>query len=252
MARCNARTSACAIGSWRCAVSLCASPKTVEPCIRTQPTGTSSRTAAARARRSACSIPARSCAVGVPLRNRARPLPAPPGEGDLVPLGPDDDDIPGSVRPLELLHRQRVLQATLDHPLDGARPVDRIVPLGAEELLRGIAHLQGEPLGGEHLLEPAQLELDDLPELDAAELAEDDHLIDAVEKLGAELLAELLPHRRFDLGPRLLVRLGPRLEDVVAPDVARNDDDGVPKAAPPSRPVETPSSSCGATSGATT
>src|SRR3954471_9263754 len=63
-----ARTSAWAVGSRRCTVSLCASASVSPSATTTAPTGTSSRTDAARARRSAACIPVRSLGEGVPLR----------------------------------------------------------------------------------------------------------------------------------------------------------------------------------------
>ena len=51
---------------------------------------------------------------------------------------------------------------------------------------------------------------------------EDDHLVHAVQELGAEVAAELLPHP-------VLGRFGAQLLDPVAPDVAGHDDDGVPE-----------------------
>src|SRR4051812_26457263 len=118
-------------------VSLWASPSTSPSAITTAPTGTSSRTEAARARRRAASIPTRSPGDGVPLRtsqlghHRARRL------GSLEPEPVSVASPPNGVSVVEVppqqLEGDRVLQPPLDHSLEWARPIDRVVSLGGEE-----------------------------------------------------------------------------------------------------------------------
>src|SRR4051794_30744075 len=118
-------------------VSLCASPSTSPSAITTAPTGTSSRTEAARARRRAASIPARSLGEGVPLRtgqlgnHRARGLDSLEPEPVSVALRPNNVALVEI--PFQKLERDGILQQALDHPLEGTRPVDRIVTFGRQQ-----------------------------------------------------------------------------------------------------------------------
>src|SRR6476620_603307 len=103
-------------------VSLWASPSTSPSLITTAPTGISSRTEAARARRRAASIPAKSLGDGVPLRtgqlgnHLARRLDSVESEPVSVAFHPN------SVTLMEVsfqkLERDGVLQQPLDHPLE--------------------------------------------------------------------------------------------------------------------------------------
>src|SRR5919112_223707 len=136
-ARCNASSSAWAVGSRRCTVSLYASANTSPSAITTAPTGTSSRTEAARANRRAASIPARSLGDGVPLRTGhlgncgRRGIQPPEREPVAVPLHPDG--IALVEVPLQQLQRDRILQQPLDHPLERTSAVYRIVALLGEQ-----------------------------------------------------------------------------------------------------------------------
>ncbi len=70
--------------------------------------------------------------------------------------------------------------------------------------------------------EVSELDLDDTAEVFARELVEDDHVVDAVQELGAERLVELGFDLLVELFARALV-----VEDAMAADVGRHDDDGV-------------------------
>src|SRR5690606_11781093 len=110
-------------------VSLCASPMTSPSCMITAPTGTSSRTEAARASRSACSMPVRSAGDGVPLRTdrlgeRRQPL-----EHEVISVAGDPYGIALVIASLEQLERDRILQQPLNYPLQRSRAVHRVVAL---------------------------------------------------------------------------------------------------------------------------
>src|SRR3954452_5642725 len=150
-------------------VSLCASPSTSPSAITTAPTGTSSRTEAARARRRAASIPAKSLGDGVPLRtgqlghHRARRL------GSLKPEPVSVAFHPDSVALVEVsfqeLERNGVLQQPLDHPLEWTRPIDRVVPFSRQKRLGLRRELQREVTLSQHPLQPLQLQVDDLHQI---------------------------------------------------------------------------------------
>src|SRR5688572_24149112 len=136
IACCRASISACAVGSLRCTVSLCASARTSPSATITAPTGTSSRTEAARARRSAACIPVRSLGEGVPLRTRhlrdggrVHQL-----QRVAVPLHPDGISFPEG--PFQQLERDPVLELALDDPLERPGAVHRIVALLRQQLAR--------------------------------------------------------------------------------------------------------------------
>src|SRR5688500_6497781 len=109
--------------------------------MMTAPTGTSPRRAAARARRSAASMPARSAGDGVPLRTHRLGRASSHGSGSrhareleaaIADVHPND--VPLLVASFQQLERDRILEQPLDHPLERTGAVDRIVALVGEEL----------------------------------------------------------------------------------------------------------------------
>src|SRR3954449_6459998 len=127
-ARCSASSSACAVGSRRCTVSLWASPRISPSAMITAPTGTSSRTEAARARRSAACIPVKSLGDGVPLRTGALGDRGALGQPQVVAFAGHPHRIALMEGAFEHLQGDGVLQLALDHPLERAGAVPRIVP----------------------------------------------------------------------------------------------------------------------------
>src|SRR5918992_5446474 len=103
-----------------------------------------------------------------------------------------DDDL-GAVRDLALQDHlaHRVLDHALQDALQGARAERRVVArLG--ELVEGSGRELDADLALGHLLpEALDLDLDDLAHVLALELVEDDDLVDSVEELWAEDLAQL-------------------------------------------------------------
>src|SRR3972149_5417861 len=97
---------------------------------------------------------------------------------------------------LEQPHGQLVLQPLLDDPLERPRAVHRIVTLLSESLAGRVGEFQCHLAILEHMTQPSQLDLDDLSNLFTGEGAEDDHFIDAVEKLGPQVATKLLHHPR--------------------------------------------------------
>src|SRR6185437_8183263 len=120
-------------------VSLCASASVSPSATITAPIGTSSRTAAARARRSAACIPARSLGEGVPLRTGALGRGRRADEAQVLARALDPDGVALVEVPFQQLEGDRVLQLALDHPLERARAVDRVVALGRQQL-PGLGH----------------------------------------------------------------------------------------------------------------
>src|SRR4051812_15303628 len=147
-------------------------------------------------------------------------------EGQLALWIAIDDDVIALVElALEHRQRQRILQQPLNRPLEWPRAERGIVPLGREHLPRRRCQLERETALGEKLLESVKLEIDDVLDLRFAEWPEDDDVIDPVEKLGTEVLAERARDLGFD-DRAVFTRV---LEDVGAADVRRHDDDGVPE-----------------------
>src|SRR5581483_11000303 len=235
-----ASSSAWAVGSCRWTVSLWASASTSPSCTITAPIGTSSRTLAARASRSAASMPARSAGEGVPLRTDRLRHPGLPREPQAVPVALHPDDVPVPVLALEHLERDGVLQQALDHPLERPRPVHRVVALLGEELLGLGGHVQGQVPLRQQPLEVAQLEIHDPEQVLAAERVEHDDFVHPVQELGPEVVPELVPHPLLDPGPGGLGRHRPRLDDELAPDVRGHDDDRVPEVHHPALAVGEP------------
>ena len=89
---------------------------------------------------------------------------------------------------------ERVLHQLLDGPPQRAGPQLGVVALLGQQVAGGRGQLDGQPLGLQLHRGAGQHEVDDLDDLLAGELVEDDHLVDAVEELGAEVGLERLVH----------------------------------------------------------
>lgn len=120
---------------------------------------------------------------------------------------------------------QGVFDFLLDQSLEGAGAVDGVVAVGGELVLGRVGEGEGHAAVGEAPAQVADLNLDDLAEVFAGEPVEDDGLVDAVEKLGAEVIAEhrLDRHFHFNVGA---AAFGEAL-DVLAAEVAGHGDDCV-------------------------
>src|SRR5215211_9548749 len=145
-----ASSSACAVGSRRCTVSLWASASSSPSATMTAPTGTSSRTEAARARRSAACIPCRSPGDGVPLRTGTLGRGRDPDHAEVLAGALHADGVTLEELPVEQLERERALQLALDDPLERTGAVDRIVALRGQQLLGLGCHVEPVVPRGEH------------------------------------------------------------------------------------------------------
>src|SRR6476660_9316139 len=102
---------------------MCASERISPSAMMTAPTGTSSRTEAARARRSAACIPARSLGDGVPLRTGLLGDRGALAQPQVVALARHPHRIALVEGAFEHLQRDGVLQLPLDHSLERTRAV---------------------------------------------------------------------------------------------------------------------------------
>src|SRR6476660_1693169 len=105
-----ASSSACAVGSLRWMVSLWASASVSPSATITAPIGTSSRTEAARASRSAACIPCRSLGDGVPLRTDALRRRSGPNEPEVLARALGADGVALVEVALQQRQRDRILQ----------------------------------------------------------------------------------------------------------------------------------------------
>src|SRR6187551_1256506 len=87
--------------------------------------------------------------------------------------------------------RQWVLEMALDRAAERPRAVQRVVALPREQRERGIGHLEGEARLRHPSLDVRHEQPDDLAQLRLVERLEDDDLVDAVEELRPEVVAEL-------------------------------------------------------------
>src|SRR3954468_23695634 len=199
----------------------------------TAPTGTSLRLTASRARSRAflmyCSssdsalAPVPSCVVSVPLSAGKRWLGRLPASQLALRVPIDDDVITFAETPLQHGHRQRILQQPLDRALERPRAERWIVSLRREHLTRRRGQLQRQPTLAQELLEAMELQVDDVLDLALAERSEDDDVVDTVEKLRPEMLAQRIGDLCFDHRPVLACMF----EDVGAANVRRHDDDRI-------------------------
>ena len=84
----------------------------------------------------------------------------------------------------EDLFGERVLQVFLDRALQRARAVDRIVAGAGEPLLGLLVELDDDLAIGEELVQALDLDIDDLVHVLAAQAAEEDDLVQAVQDSG--------------------------------------------------------------------
>src|SRR5438445_4959133 len=110
----------------------------------------------------------------------------------------DADDVLRGEPAFEDLFRERVLDALLDRALERPRAVDRI-EAGPGELREGaVSNFQSHLELREALLEVAQLDLRDVPDVLLVQGMEHDDLVDAVDELGPELRLHLRQDRGLD------------------------------------------------------
>src|SRR5450631_1322324 len=91
---------------------------------------------------------------------------------------------------IEDLSGERILDQALDGALERTGSVGAIVAGFEDGLARGRRQVDGDLAIGQQLLQVSEAEIDDVRELLFAEWMEDDYIVDTVEKLGAEVLAQ--------------------------------------------------------------
>ena len=130
--------------------------------------------------------------------------------------------------PWSTRQRQRIEHPALDRPLQRPRAVHRIVSFFDDQVPRFVGELDPDL----PILEPPQqrreLDVDDLPDVLAAERVEEDDVVDPVQELRLEVLRAAPRSAAAACPRRASVSPAHRpLRDVVAADVRRHDDDGV-------------------------
>ena len=120
----------------------------------------------------------------------------------------DEDVVAVADGAVEDLGGERVLDQALDGALERAGPVGAVVAGFEDGLARGGGELDGDLAVGQQLVEVGEAKVDDVFELLFAERMEDHHVVDAVEELGAEVLAQHA-HDAFAGFGETLFALGP-------------------------------------------
>ncbi len=95
-------------------------------------------------------------------------------------------DVAGPELALEQLQRELVDELLLDHPLERARAVGRVVAEVAEQRPRVVGQLDLDAALAHTLDQPLDLQVDDLADLLARERVELDDLVEPVDELGLE------------------------------------------------------------------
>src|SRR5665213_3693799 len=98
---------------------------------------------------------------------------------------------------------QRILEVADQRPLEGARPVLRVVPLVGQEGAGLGRQLEVEIAFAQQLAEPSQLEVDDAVDLVPTKRVKDDDVVEPVEELRPEGAAQLVHYfvARTEVGP---------------------------------------------------
>src|SRR5437879_9482898 len=138
-------------------------------------------------------------------------------EDDRVALRVDRDRVAVVQLALQQLERKRVLNQALDGPLERPRPEGRVVALASQEAPRRVGDLELDPPRREPAPEVSELDVHDPGDLVAPERREDHYLVDPVEKLRPERVAQLLHQERANLLGLLV------LAEDVAPEIRRHD-----------------------------
>ena len=120
---------------------------------------------------------------------------------------------------------ERILDLLQDGPAEGARAQGGLVAQIDQAQLGLFGELEGDAAIGQELVQAAQLDVDDLAQVDLGQRAEDHHVVDAVQELGAEELAQLSDqHVAQGLAAVCgFEQLGIGLEDALRADVAGHD-----------------------------
>src|SRR6185312_1807289 len=209
--------SACAVASLSRCVLLAPRPTISSPRTTTAPTGTSPAAAASRASSSALRRYSTSLLLACgsfALRLERQPARAVDSNTNRVAL----DEATFQHR-----HRERVLEQTLDRPLERPRTERSIVALVREVVLRLGSEIDRQLAIGQQLIQTIELKIHDARDLLLAQRPEHDYVIHAIQKLGPELLPQ---HRDHLLLHTIEIAAG-ILQDVLASDVRRHDDHGV-------------------------
>ncbi len=128
-------------------------------------------------------------------------------------------------RAIEQCQGQRILHHPLDRALQRPRTEGRVVAVANQHFLRLGGQREAQLSRPEHRIQLDQLQIDDLRDLLLAQGPEDHDVIDAIEELRPELLAQHAQHLCFDQRPLLSVPF----ENHLAADVAGEDHDRVPE-----------------------
>src|SRR6185503_7937852 len=131
-------------------------------------------------------------------------------ESERVTLGDDADDVAGAEIAAQDTLRERILQLLLNRALQRPRPVDGVEAGLREPIARRGIQRELDLAFGEPPLQILELDVDDLADVLLLEGVEYDDVVDAVDELGPEVLADDL--HDFGLHARV-VRLARELLD---------------------------------------
>src|SRR6266545_5132402 len=137
------------------------------------------------------------------------------GEAELVAVGVDLNAIAFFEFSLEDLNRQGILNQTLDRPLERARSVNRVVSFVGKQCLGAIGDIEGHLSARQVLAQPLELNIDNGFDLVAAQVVEDDRLVNPVEKVRFKRFAQ----SGADALLQLLAILAAELKNVLAAEV---------------------------------
>src|SRR5437588_7528354 len=100
------------------------------------------------------------------------------------------DGLAGQNLAAQEFRRERVLYERLYRALQGARAVERVVALAREQLFGRVVEFETHVALLQHSAQAFELNLDDVADLLARELVEDDYVVNAVQELRLEVLAQ--------------------------------------------------------------
>ena len=118
------------------------------------------------------------------------------------------------------------LGVALQVALERTRAVDRVIPVGDDERLGGVGHLEVQRAVSQAAAKGGDEVVDDVRQVVARERTEHEDLIQTVEELRPESAAQLALHALTRVRGDLAVRAD-AVEQVLAAEVRREDDDRV-------------------------
>src|SRR5215475_13594768 len=141
----------------------------------------------------------------------------------LVTIRIDFDTIAFSKISLENFDGQRILDQSLDRSFQRPRAINRVITLVGKQCFGPIGNIKDHFSARQVLTQPPELDLDNRLDFLAAQVVEDNNLIDSIQEFRLEGVAQ----RRHDLPLHFFVVYASQILDILAAEVRGHNDNRV-------------------------